>query len=136
MKRLSFFAALAVLFSLTFLPGHANAFIPGATPQQFAQVHLAAATNIKSGATRLRSIHAMNRNAAGRYLQVFNSTGGTGTVYYQWLIPSGSWIELGNDFFMDEGWSFPTGLTVGISTTDGSYVAATDADHDFGGSYY
>lgn len=135
MKKLSFFAALAaLLLSLCLMQGDATA-QGTATLLQFADVSTGSAV-VKASGARLLSIHAANRNAASRYLQVFNSTGSTSTVYYQWLIPAGSQIELGTDFFTEIGWSFPTGLTVGISTSSGSYSAATAADHDFGGSYW
>lgn len=110
--------------------------VPGIAFEELASVgpvQIGTATRI------LQALHAKNKNAAVRYLQVFDSAGTTTTVLYQWEIPPQAasvpgQIIVGNDFFGLAGWVFATGLTVGISTTDGTYTAATAADHDFGGT--
>lgn len=83
----------------------------------------------------LKSLHCTNRNGSTRWLQVFDTTGGATTpLLYQWPVPGGGQILLGTDFFTNVGWKFLNGITVGVSTTSGSYVAATAGDHDIAGS--
>ena|ERR1700676_2750394 len=79
----------------------------------------------------LKAFHCANRNAAQRYFQVFNGPTATGTPDYQWSVPAGGQVVLGTDMFTAAGWNYTAELTVGISTTSGTYVAATAADHDF-----
>jgi hypothetical protein len=108
------------------------------TPTTFQSVGAAATANAKATSGTLLAITATNRNAAARYLQVFNSTGSTATVFYQWLVPASSMLILGDDFFVGEngtGWAFSTGITWGMSTTAGSYVAATAGETDVAGSF-
>lgn len=109
-------------------------------PLKYTALGTATTANVKSGASRLFGIAANNRNAGVRYLQVFDSTGGTGTVLYQWPVgqtaattPNG--LVVGTDFFTEQGWTFATGLTWGMSTTAGSYVAATAAETDIAITY-
>lgn len=104
-------------------------------PTTFQAVGTLATANLKAVAGRVLSLKATNRNAAVRYLQLFNSTGSTATVFDQWLIPAASMIVLGQDFFTDSGWLLSTGITWGVSTTAGSYVAATASETDVSGAY-
>lgn len=89
--------------------------------------------NIKASAGNLLGLYAVNRNAAVRYLQLFNSTGApSGTPLCQFLlVATTGTVLLDQGFFGQGGWDFATGITVGISSTAGSYTAATAADHDF-----
>ncbi len=103
---------------------------------RFASLGAAATANAKAGAGNLYSITATNRNAAVRYLQLFDSTGATATVLYQWPVAvTAGLVIIGSDFFTEAGWRFSTGITWGMSTTAGSYVAATASETDVAGSY-
>lgn len=105
-------------------------------PLKFSSLGAATTANVKSGPGRLYGITANNRNAAVRYLQIFDSTAGTGTVLYQWPVAAtAGTITIGDDFFTPAGWAFATGITWGMSTTAGSYVAATAGETDVAGSY-
>lgn len=114
--------------------------LAGATyaPLAFSSIGAAATANVKAATGNLFAILATNRNAAVRYLQLYNSTASTaGTPVLQVAIPAlgASSVILGSDFFTDEGWNFTTGITWGVSTTSGSYVAATAGETDVAGSY-
>lgn len=104
-------------------------------PSVFTNLGAATTANAKATAGNLYSITCTNRNIATRYLQVFNSTGSTATVLYQWAVPGSSTVIIGEDMFTQEGWFFSTGITWGVSTTAGSYVAATASETDTAGSY-
>lgn len=104
-------------------------------PTTFQSVGAATTANVKAAAGSLLSFTATNRNAAARYFQIYNTTGATTPVLYQWLIPAGSMVVIGTDFFTDMGWPLTTGITWGMSTTAGSYVAATASETDAAGSY-
>lgn len=106
-------------------------------PLTFQSVGAATTGTAKAAAGNLVSITATNRNAAIRYLQLFNSTSSTATVLYQWPIAAsaGSPLILGTETFTDLGWPFSVGITWGVSTTAGSYVAATASETDVAGSY-
>lgn len=106
-------------------------------PSTFQSVGAATTANVKATSGSLLSIAATNRNAGIRYLQLFNSTSSTATVLYQWPIAASaaSTLILGTDFFTQMGWTFSTGITWGVSTTAGSYVAATAGETDVSGTY-
>lgn len=115
----------------------------GRTPvvSTFQSLGAAATATPKAAAGSLLAITASNRNAAVRYLQVFNSTSSTATVLFQWPIPAitgttavGT-VAVDSKFFSDNGWPFSIGITWGVSTTSGSYVAATAGEHDVAGTY-
>lgn len=78
-------------------------------------------------------ISGYNGNAATRWLQVFNQkadlAGGEVPVFQ---VPVGTLQQtgIGVDVFTKVGLTLSAGLIVAFSTTRGSYVAATDADHD------
>jgi hypothetical protein len=107
-------------------------------PGTFSNNLAAVSGNAKATAGNLKSICAVNRNAALRYLQVFNLAAGPvnpNVPVFQWpLAPQGSTVPgmliVGTDFFTDGGMAFATGIAWGISTTNGTYTAATAADHD------
>jgi hypothetical protein len=111
--------------------------LPTYCPATFTSLGAATTANVKTGGAVLYSITAANRNAAARYLQIFNSTSSTATVLYQWIVPGTSGqIIIGEEFFTPEGWFLSAGLTWGVSTTAGSYVAATASETDVAGSYF
>lgn len=93
----------------------------------------------KASSGQLFGFVAVNRNAAVRYLQFFDSPSAPNTnavPVFQFPVPAITGttdvgkLALGTEFF-NPGWSFSNGTTWGFSTTSGSYVAATAADHDF-----
>jgi hypothetical protein len=85
----------------------------------------------------LLAVNATNQNAAVRYLQVFNSATApaTGAIpVYAFVLPAGtaaapSIVNLTKEFFGAGGASFAAGIAFGVSTTLGTYTAATAADH-------
>jgi hypothetical protein len=90
--------------------------------------------NIKASSGALRSFKAINRNAAARYLQLFDSTSApdsTNVPIDEFLIPAASQIVIGTDFFTLQGAVFAVGVSFGFSTGSGTYTAATAGDHDF-----
>jgi len=94
-----------------------------------------ASAQAKATPAQLVSIRATNANAAVRYLQLFNAASATGTPIYSEPIPAGSATQpssliLDSVFFGSGGKYFSTALSWGISTTNGSYTAATAADHN------
>lgn len=105
-------------------------------PSTFQSVGAATTANVKAAAGSLLSLTATNRNGAARYLQIYNTTGATTPVFYQWVVPASAMIIVADDFFItDKGWPLSTGITWGMSTTAGSYVAATAIETDVAGSY-
>lgn len=99
--------------------------------------------SVKASAGRLKSIRATNANAAVRYLQIHNKASapaGGDVPLAVYPIPAGTAaspaaIELGKDFFLDNGLVLSTGIAVGISTTAATYTAATAAEHTVAGMY-
>ena len=97
--------------------------------------------NSKATAAVLFGADVTNVNAAVRYFQIFNSTGGTGTVIMSFPIPAGtstapSRLTLGPALFGSNGVYLSTGLTWGISTTNATYTGATAAEHNVNLLYY
>jgi hypothetical protein len=99
--------------------------------------------SVKASAGRLKSIRATNDNAAVRYLLIHNKAsapvGGDAPIA-AYPIPAGTptnpgVIELGKDFFLDNGLVLSTGIAVAISTTAATYTAATVAEHTVAGMY-
>jgi hypothetical protein len=96
----------------------------------------AATAAIKATPGRLRGICVTNRNAAARYLLLFNSTASTATVYAgPFMLPPGDNTAIGADHLGKAGVAFTTGITFGISTSSSSYVAATGTEHDIFARY-
>lgn len=93
----------------------------------------------KASSGQLFGFVANNRNAAVRYLMVFDSASAPNVgdaPLFQFPVPAitsttdvGK-LLLGSEFFAP-GWSFSNGITWGFSTTPNAYAAATAADHDF-----
>lgn len=83
---------------------------------------------------RVFSLYGFNANAAVRYLQLFDkaSAPASGDVPIgEWaLAASGGDRIVGMEAFTVEGITLAKGVAWGISTTRGSYTAATAADHD------
>ena len=93
----------------------------------------------KGGAPNARVFSATgtNRNGSMRYLMLFNRAtvlAGGEVPLVAWPIPPASGgipgVDAFGDIFTVDGILFPLGLVWGMSTTSGSYTAATAADHD------
>lgn len=106
----------------------------------FAASLAAVSGTAKASSGHLRGLCAVNRNAAVRYLQLFDSASApnTGAVpIFQFPVPTAlSTTAVGmlvlSDIFGPDGWAFSNGITWGFSSaTNGTYTAATAADHDF-----
>jgi len=102
----------------------------------------AAAAIVKSSTGNIRSFKATNRNASSRYLQLFNSTSlpasGTTACQDQFLVPTGSMIIIGEDFFSTSGVNFSSGIVFAFSsgtTATYSSTGITATDHDFSITY-
>lgn len=89
---------------------------------------------IKAGGGQMRSIHAVNRNAAARYLQFFNQASGAPSGTANWLfhifVPIAGAVTIGETFFREQGVPFTTGITYGWSTVPNTYTAATAGECD------
>jgi hypothetical protein len=91
----------------------------------------------KTAAGILLAVIATNANAAVRYLQIHNTAAAptSGAVpAYSFPIGAGSasnpgTLTLSKEFFGAGGASFATGISFAVSTTLGTYTAATAADH-------
>jgi hypothetical protein len=94
---------------------------------------------LKSSAGNLRSVYAANRSAAGLWLQFQNQTTAitnAGNAVLQFYVPPNGQIVIGNDFFVDAGWAFSTGISWGFSQVTTTYTAyGTAANVDFQGTY-
>lgn len=89
---------------------------------------------IRAVPASLRSIKAINRNAAIRYLQIFDSISApdsTNVPIDQFLVQATSMLTIGTDFFTLSGLTFDIGISWGFSTSAGTYTAATAGEHDF-----
>ncbi|HYM97648.1 MAG TPA: hypothetical protein VET26_10115 [Candidatus Sulfotelmatobacter sp.] len=92
----------------------------------------------KAASGQLFGLFATNRNAAVRYLMVFDQPGAPNTgsaPVFEFPVSAitsttavGT-LALGSNFFAP-GWTFSNGITWGFSSTSGTYTAATAADHD------
>ena len=90
---------------------------------------------VKATEGRVFAAVAFSANASARYLMLFN--GPLAPVagqlpFVQVLIgaAANSQQALGPEVFGTDGLRFPLGIAWGVSTTRGSYTAATAADHD------
>jgi hypothetical protein len=93
---------------------------------------------VKGTAAQLLTFKATNRNAAARYLQIFQANtlpAPSAVPYDQFLVPAVGILIVGTDFFTTRGLALATGYTFGFSTTPALYTAATAADHDFSTAY-
>jgi len=105
----------------------------GATPKCVISAATTNATSVKASAGVLYSIHAINLNAAVRYLKFYNKasapTVGTDPTVLTFPIPA-STTGAGFAIAMPNGIAFATGialaLTTGVSDSDTGTVAAND----------
>lgn len=97
----------------------------------------AATLNVKASKGRVFFVRGTNTNAAVQYLQLHNTatTPSASAVPQVWIpVPAGTAaapavVELGVDYFDDDGEWFGTGIAWAWSTTAATYTAATAAEH-------
>lgn len=110
---------------------------------QFAAILNDVDISVKATAGYLRSLVVTNINAAVRYIQVHNKASapaGADTPIWSIPIPAGTAnapaiVILGADIFGPGGLSCTTGVSIGVSTTAGTFTAATTTDHTVHGMY-
>jgi len=88
---------------------------------------------IKAKGGRVHAFYASNRNAAARYLILFNAASGSADadIVGAFLIPPGDGIMLGDIHLGPQGKPFATGIAFGISTVSTTYDgSATSTEHD------
>lgn len=98
---------------------------------------------VKTSAGNIYSIVATNINAAVRYIQIHNKASapaGADVPILSLPIPAGtstapSERKYGSEIFGANGLYLSTGVSVGISTTEATFTAATTTDHDYFGLY-
>jgi hypothetical protein len=91
----------------------------------------------------LSSVVATNANIAVRWLQFHNKASApasTNVPIMSFPMPAGTALNpvvliLGSDFLGLNGTYFSTGVAIGISTTQGTYTAATAGDHTLNAQY-
>lgn len=90
---------------------------------------------IKATGGSLKSFKASNRNAAVRFLQLFDQSTAPdngATPVDQFVVPATTgMIVIGQELFTTLGISFVQGISWGFSTTSATFTAGTAADHDF-----
>jgi hypothetical protein len=90
-----------------------------------------ATLNVKASAGNVFSVKCHNLNAASRYFQLHNTAtvpGGAAVPLMTWLVPAGSEIVIGTDFFTQAGLHLNTGIAFAFSTTEATYTAGTAGD--------
>jgi hypothetical protein len=95
--------------------------------------NLGAATNavVKATPGFVNSLTCYNTNAASRFLLLFNQTTaltGAEVPVESFLIPTGTQIVIGEDYFTRNGRFFDTGIVWGFSTTANSFTAGTASE--------
>lgn len=99
---------------------------PTLTPNAQGVVNL----TVKASAGTIFAWGVYNRNASVRYAFIFDSATATGTVLGVFPIYPSGFTEIGSEWYSNAGVATTTGFTIGISTSNTSYIAATAADHD------
>ena len=113
-----------------------------ASPSAFVNFSTATSFNLKGSSGSLVSVNVSNSNATVRYLQVHNTavapTAGAVPIL-SFPIPAGTAaapavLVLDNGFF-GEGLSMATGVSLAVSSTLGTYTAATNSEHVVNATY-
>lgn len=103
----------------------------GAT--EFRSINLAASSGVvKTASGNVYGVTCINRNDAGVYLQLFNQTtapAGATVPQDQWFVPPLLQTIAGQELTVG-GEAFDGGISFGVSTTGGSFTAATAASSD------
>jgi hypothetical protein len=85
---------------------------------------------IKNSTGNLYRVWITNRNATIRYLQIFNNiTGPSGTPLASYLIGANTGV-INIDFGL-WGNNFSVGISLGVSTSNTTYIAATGSETDW-----
>ena len=101
-------------------------------PTRYVNFASSTAASVKASAGNVFSAAICNNNAAIRYLQIHNTASAptaSAVPLYTFAIPASGSIVIGNDFFTNAGAYFSTGIGFAVSTSAGTYTAATAADH-------
>lgn len=97
-------------------------------PLLFTNFGANATLNVKASAGNVFSVSAYNTNAAARFIQLHNTAtvpAGAAVPLVSHLVPAGTEVILGEDFFSAAGLNFTTGIAFAMSTTLATYTAAT-----------
>jgi len=87
-----------------------------------------AAFTISAAGVRFKSAILTNQNAAARYFQIWTDAGHT-VLAFEVLVPPSYVRDIGQDVLSPYGIQCVGGCYGGWSTTQGSFVSGTDADH-------
>jgi hypothetical protein len=86
----------------------------------------AATKLVKDSAGNLRSVVCANRNGAARYLQLHNTSAlpaADAVPVQSWFVPAGGNVQLDAGYFGDHGVHLDTGVSLVVSSVEGTYVA-------------
>jgi len=100
-------------------------------PLLFTNFGANATLNVKASAGNVFAVSAYNTNAAARFIQIHNTAtvpAGAAVPLISHLVPAGTEVILGEDFFSQAGLNFTTGIAFAMSTTLATYTAATAAE--------
>ena len=103
------------------------------SPSLFTNFGANVTLNVKASAGNVFSLYARNLNAAVRFVQLHNTAttpagGAVPLLSFPMAVLTGEKV-LDHSFFSHGGIFFSTGIAFGFSTTEGTYTAATAADH-------
>lgn len=102
-------------------------------PTRFQNIGANATLNVKATTGNIFSVYCHNLVAADRWLQLHNTAttpGGAAVPAQSFYIPPMGVLEKGmGDYFSAAGLNYATGIAFAISTTEGTYTAATATDH-------
>mgnify|MGYP003656561733 CR=1 FL=1 len=90
-----------------------------------------ATLNVKPAAGIVFSASCYNTNAASRFLQLHDTAttpSAAAVPKVSILVPTGSQVIVGTDFFSNEGVGFTNGIAFAFSTTAATYTAGSAGD--------
>jgi hypothetical protein len=97
------------------------------------------AVSVKSTPGNIKSVYAVNTNAAARWLLVFNKASAPASndvPIFSFYIPATTGVvEIGSEFFGEGGFYMSAGIAIGISTDGTKQAAATATDHTLNYTY-
>lgn len=107
------------------------------SPSLYSEITQVTSANIKATTGNVLAIYCTNVNAAVRYFQLHNKATAPAAAevpIYSFPIPAGSAtvpsvLILGHEFWTMAGKNFATGIGWAISTTYGTFTAATASEH-------
>lgn len=102
-------------------------------PTLFQNIGANATLNVKATTGNLFSLYCHNLTANDRWIQIHNTAttpGGAAVPRLSFYVPPLGVCEKGmGDFFSAAGLNYSTGIAFALSTTEGTYTAATATDH-------